>query len=98
MTCFFFSPSQVMTRIVTFRGCQMWSMNCLPPGEHEFTPVVSVVSIVFCVMHCRQLFVLFHLAIVSSRLQFTVSNYPFGVFKLFLISIYLSIYILQYIE
>jgi hypothetical protein len=52
-------------------------------------PVVSGVrvtrSLVFCVMFCRSLFVLFLLAIVLSVLRFTDSDYPFGVFKLFLI-------------
>ena len=49
-------------------------------------------SLVFCVMFCRSLFVLFLLAIVLSVLiRFTASDYPFGIFKPFnnnLFSIY----------
>jgi ABC-type Co2+ transport system permease subunit len=36
-------------------------------------------------MFCRSLFVLFLLAIVLSVLRFTDSDYPFGIFKLFLV-------------
>jgi hypothetical protein len=40
--------------------------------------------LVFCVVFCRLLFVLFLLAIVFSvLLQFTGSDYPFGIIKLF---------------
>ena len=39
----------------------------------------------FMCMFCRSLFVLFNLAIVLSvLLRFTDSDYPFGIFKLFL--------------
>ena len=42
-------------------------------------------SLVLCVMFCRLLFVLFLLAIVLSVLhRYTDSDYPFGIFKLFL--------------
>ena len=42
-------------------------------------------SLVFCAVFCISLFVLFLLVIVLSvLLQFTASNYPFGIFKLFL--------------
>ena len=57
------------------------------PGSHEFTPVFSGVrcarSLVFCVVFCRSLFVLFLLAIVLSFLpRFTDSNYSFCIFNL----------------
>jgi len=40
-------------------------------------------SLVFCVVFCRSLFVLFLLAIVLSvLLRFTDSDYPFGISKL----------------
>ena len=39
-------------------------------------------SLVFCEIFCRSLFVLFLLTIVLSVLQFTVSDYPFDIFKL----------------
>ena len=42
-------------------------------------------SLVLCVMFCRSLFVLFLLAILLFVLpQFADSDYPFGIFKLFL--------------
>ena len=42
-------------------------------------------SLVFCVLFCRSLFVLILLAIVLSvLLRFENSDYPFGVFKIFL--------------
>ena len=40
----------------------------------------------FMCMLCRSLFVLFGLFIVLSVLQFMDSDYPFGIFKLFLFS------------
>jgi hypothetical protein len=62
-----------------------------PSRAPVFTPVFSGVhfawSLVFCLMFCRSLFVLssFLLAIVLFvLLQFTTSDYPFGIFKLFL--------------
>ena len=56
----------------------------------EFTPGFSGVcvswSLVLCVMFCRSLFVLFLLTIVLSvLLQFSDSDYPFDIFKLFYI-------------
>ena len=60
-----------------------------PSGAHGFTTgffigVRVTRSLVFCVMCCRWLFVLFLLAIVLSVLRFTYSDNPFGIFKLFL--------------
>jgi hypothetical protein len=52
-----------------------------PPVFNEFRVTRSLV---FCVMFCRSLFVLFPLTIVLSVLLFTDSDYPFGFFKLFL--------------
>ena len=40
-------------------------------------------SLVFCVMFCRLVFVLCLLVIVLSVLRLPASNYPFGIFKLF---------------
>ena len=57
-------------------------------GEPEFNPDFSGVrvarSLVFCIMLCRSLFVLFHLATALSVLRFTTSDYSSGIFKLFL--------------
>ena len=48
-------------------------------------------SLVFCVMFCRSLFVLFPLAIVLPvLLRFTASDYPFGIFKLFICDIVMN--------
>ena len=49
-----------------------------------FSSVHVAQSLVFYVVFCRSLFVLFLLAIVLSVFLFTASNYPFRVFKLFL--------------
>jgi hypothetical protein len=57
-----------------------------PSREAEFTPVFSGVrvtpSLIIFAMFCRSLFVL--LVIVLSVLRFTDSDYPFGIFKLFI--------------
>ena len=46
----------------------------------DFSGIRYARSLVFCVMFCRQLFDLFLLAIVLSvHLQFTTSDYPFGI-------------------
>jgi hypothetical protein len=47
-------------------------------------------------MLCRSLFVLFLLAIVLSVLRYTDSDYPFGIFKLFLFLIVDSSQTLQH--
>ena len=56
-----------------------------------FTPSfhgVHVAQIIaFCVVFCRSLFVLFLLSIVLSVLRFTVSDYPFDIFKFFVLNI-----------
>ena len=57
-----------------------------PSGAHEFAPggVYGAQYLIFCVVFCRSLFVLFLLLIVFSVLRFTDSDYSFGIFKLFL--------------
>jgi len=59
------------------------------PKHHRspsvFNEVCVVWSLVFCVMFCRSLFILLLLAIMLSvLLRFKASDYPFGIFKLFL--------------
>jgi hypothetical protein len=60
------------------------------PQCHE----LFAIYVTFChivavgVMFCRSLFLLFLLVIVSSVLQFTVSAYPFGIFKLFSLTLF----------
>jgi hypothetical protein len=60
-----------------------------PSGASEFSGFSGVpvaLSLVFCAMCCRLLFVLFLLTIVLSvLLRFTASDYPFDIFKLFMI-------------
>ena len=54
-----------------------------------FSGVCVTRSLVFCVMFCRSLFVHFLLAIVLSvLLWFTASYYPFGIFKIFLCTVW----------
>ena len=64
-----------------------------PSGTLEFTPDINGVhvtqSLVFCVVLCSPLFVplsVFHLTIVLSVRRFTSSDYPFVIFKLFLLN------------
>ena len=60
----------------------------LPLPHHPGSPpVFSEVHVarllVFCIVFCGSMFVLFLLAIVLSVLPFTISDYLFGIFKLF---------------
>jgi hypothetical protein len=59
--------------------------------NHQILQMVSITyvtrSLVFCVVFCRSLFVLlsyFFAIMLSFSLRFTDSDYPFGIFKLFL--------------
>ena len=52
--------------------------------EHMSLLLVLARYLLFCLVFYRSLFVLFLLAIVLSVLQFTDSDYPFGIIKLFL--------------
>jgi hypothetical protein len=74
-------------------GATSGAGTAYPAGPPEFTPdfyLGSRYSIFsFMCMLCRSLFVLFRLAIVLSVLRFTDSDYPFGIFKLFLILLWL---------
>jgi hypothetical protein len=49
--------------------------------RHVFSGVRVGLSIVFCIMFCRALFIHFLLANIFSVLQFTASDYPFGIFN-----------------
>ena len=48
-----------------------------------FSGVLVTWSLVLCVMFCRSLFVLLSI-VLSVLLRYTDSDYPFGIFKLFL--------------
>ena len=71
-----------------YREVSLLEQKVLILLEHLRSPTVSngaraVQSLVFCVVFCRSLFVLFLLAIVLSvLLRCTTSDYPFGIFKL----------------
>jgi hypothetical protein len=81
----------VVTRLT--RRLPLVEQELLTLLEHLSAPPVfsegSCYSIFsFVCMFCRSLFVLFPLAIVLSvLLRFTDSDYPFGIFKLFLINL-----------
>ena len=64
------------------------------PEHLSSTPGFSGVRVaqylVFCVVFCRSLLVLFLLALVLSVLYFTASDYNFGIFKLFFENIKLN--------
>jgi hypothetical protein len=63
----------------------VWSAK--PSGAPVLCMVDVARSLVFCVVFCRSLFVLFLLAIVLCvLLLLTASDYPFGIFKLFFLS------------
>ena len=92
----FLSSSNLQTIIYSFVTRLTWQVPHVEqelltlPKHPSATPVFSGVhvawSLVFCVMFCRLLFVLwffFFLAIVLSVLRFMASDYPFGIFKFF---------------
>jgi hypothetical protein len=62
-----------------------------PSPPPLFNGVRVARPLVFCVMFCRSLFVLFFIFLattVLSVLRFTASDYPFGIFKLFILSFF----------
>ena len=71
--------SHVIRRVVRVGGVG----TADPSGTPEFIPVVSAVravrSLVFCVVLCRSLFVLFLFVIALSVLRFKSSYYPFSI-------------------
>ena len=79
--------TEFVTRVT--RRVPLMEQELLTLPEHlSPPPVFNGIRVhrplVFCVMLCRSLFVLFHFAIVMSFLRFTDSDYSFGIFKLFL--------------
>ena len=65
-------------------GVTCRSGTAYPSGEPEFTPTFSVLFLLLDLFRVDcSFFVLLHLANVLSVHQFTISNYPFGIFKLF---------------
>ena len=62
-----------------------------PPSSPSVFNGVRVAQIlIFCVVFCRSLFAPFRLSIVSSvLLRVTASDYPFDIFKLFFVVLFL---------
>jgi hypothetical protein len=71
-----------MVRYTT--GATSGGETAYPAGAPELTPAIRVLLdlLVFCVVFCRSLFVLFLLVIVLSVLRFTYSDYSFDIFKI----------------
>jgi hypothetical protein len=70
-----------------FSSNYWWNRNCSPfrGTQMVFSGVHVALSLVFYLLFCRSIFVLFRLAIVlSDLLRFTASDYLFGIVKLFL--------------
>ena len=66
-----------------------WSLAIMKNFHYQWTKLYFVlrrlhIALVFCAMFCLSLFVLFLFAIVLSVPWLTSSEYPFGIFKLFL--------------
>ena len=95
-TSFNVQPFSLELEIVSTEGvCNATGVRCggqelnTPPAYLSSPPAFSGVDVarylVFCVIFCRSLFVLFLLAIVLSvLLRLTASDYTFGICKLFL--------------
>jgi hypothetical protein len=87
-----FPHSWFITGFVTrvTRRIPQWSRNCLPVWSTwvhpRFSGVHDALPLVFCVVLCRPLFLVYFylLAIVVSVFQMTDSNYHFGIFTLYL--------------
>ena len=83
--------SSLFTGFVTraTRQVPLVEQGLLTLQDHMSSPNFSWVrvarSLVFCVVFCRSLLVLFLLAIVLSVRRFTDSDYPFGIFKLLIV-------------
>jgi hypothetical protein len=82
---FCFLDSWLITGFVTRLTQRVQELLILP--EHLSSPPVFrgarvARSLIFCVMFCRSLFVLFLLVIISPvLLPFIASDYPFGIFN-----------------
>ena len=70
-------------------GATSGGETAYPSGAPELSPATRVLLdfLVFCVVFCRSLFVLFLLIIVLSVLRFTYSDYSFDTFKLLYVNI-----------
>jgi len=86
-----FHVTWCLCRLTVTRRVSLVEQEPLNLPEHQSSlPVYIGVRVawssVFCVTFCRSMFVLFLLAIVFPvLLRFKTSDYPFGIFKLFLL-------------
>ena len=75
------------TKYQSHKGATSAGGTAPSSGTSEFTPVLSGVhvaqSLVFCVVFCTLLFVLFLSVIVLFVIRFGVSGDPFGIFQPF---------------
>ena len=90
-----------------YDGCHLWSRNCLIPScPPEFTPVFSGIrvaqSLFFCVVFRRLVlvspFILFVLVIVFCPVPFTVSDFSWTYYKIYLFFVVQTlsyVYVLQ---
>ena len=81
MYCLSFDLNFLITSLVSSNSSYPSRASELNPS---FCGVHGAWSLVFCVVFCRSLFLFFFFSIVLSVLWFTDSDYPFGIFKLFL--------------
>jgi hypothetical protein len=87
----YFSLSWLITgcssRLTTQRVSQVDPVLCTLPKHMSSTPVFCLVNVAQSLfyVYCKSLFVLFYLTIILSVLRLTVTEYPFGIFKLFLV-------------
>jgi hypothetical protein len=72
-----------VTRRLPLEGQELLTHPEYLSSPPVFSGVRVTRSLLFCVMFCWLLFVLFIFTIVLSVLRFTDSYYPFGIFKLF---------------
>jgi hypothetical protein len=79
--CLSFHLNFLKTPLVSSNSSYLSRASELNPG---FCGVHGAWSLVFCVVFCRNLFLVFFLSIVLSVIRFMVSDNPFGIYKLFL--------------
>jgi len=75
-------------RLTASRHVSLVEQELLTLLQHMSSPPVLSRVRVFCVLFCRSLFVLFLSAIVLSVLRYKDSDYPFDIFKRFVLITY----------
>ena len=83
--------------VITYCICGTATLPEDPSSSTGFNWVLVIKSLVFCVLYCRSLFsfVLFMCAhVFPVRLQYTVFDYPYGIFNFFVYGRITTVYIL----